>query len=128
MRGLGARPAGADRVEHVGAQLESFGPGEAGERAIELGFELVREVHVGHRTTLATREVVMVADECLGQLEPRELADPGHAMDDALGLEHREIAVDAARALARARTTISSTVSGRPAAASASMRSRRAPV
>jgi len=44
---------------------------------------------------------VVVADERLGQLEPGELADPGHTVDDSFGLEHGEIAVDAARALAR---------------------------
>ena len=101
-RSLGTGLAGADRVEHVRAQLEALGAGEAGERTIELGFELVGEVHVGHRTTLPAREVVMVADERLGQLEPGELADAGHAMDDAFGLEHREVAVHAARALAGA--------------------------
>ena len=83
------------------SQLESLDPGQAGERAIELGFERVRELHVGHRTTFAARQVVMVADECLRQLEPRELADPGQAVDDPLRLEHGEIAVDAARALTR---------------------------
>jgi len=83
------------------SQLESLDPGQAGERAIELGFERVGELHVGHRTTFAARQVVMVADECLRQLEPRELADPGQAVDDPLRLEHGEIAVHAARALAR---------------------------
>jgi hypothetical protein len=85
----------------VRRQFETFGAGEAGERAIELGLEVVGEVHVGHRTTLTAREMVMVTDERFGQLEPCELSDSRHAMDDALGLEHGEVAVDAARALAR---------------------------
>ena len=97
--GLFAGAADTDRVEHVGAQLESFGVGEIGEHTIELGFELTGEVHVGHRTTLPAREVVMVADEGFGQLEAGEFPDAGHAMDDAFGLENGEIAIDAARAL-----------------------------
>jgi hypothetical protein len=99
-RTLGARPADADCVEHVGAELETFGTGEAREDAIELRLELVRKVHVGHRTTHSTREVVMMTDQCLGELEAGELADPCHAMHDPLGFEHGEIAVNAARALA----------------------------
>jgi hypothetical protein len=99
--GLGTGSARPDRVEHMGGQLESLDSGEARERSIELGFELMGEVHVGHRTTLTTREMVMVADEGFGELEPRELTDARHAMDDAFGLEHREIAIHAARALAR---------------------------
>jgi hypothetical protein len=43
--------------------------------------------------------MVMVSDKRLSQLEPRELADAGHPMDDAFGLEDGEVAVDAARAL-----------------------------
>jgi hypothetical protein len=96
---LSAGTAGADRVEHVGAQLEPFGVGEIGEGTIELGFELMGEVHVGHRTTRPAREVVMVADEGFGQLEAGKFPDAGHAMDDALGLENGEIAIHAARAL-----------------------------
>ena len=83
----------------MGAQLEPFGAGETGKRTIELAFELRGEVHVGHRTTLATRQMVMVADEGFGQLEAGEFPDAGHAMDDALGLEDGEIAIHAARAL-----------------------------
>ena len=100
-RSLGAGPARPDRIEHVGGQLESLDSGQAFERTIELGFERRGEVHVGHRTTLPTGEMVMVADEGFGELEPRELTDSRHAMDDAFGLEHREIAIHAARALAR---------------------------
>ena len=98
---LRARVAHADRVEHVGAELETFGVRKVGQDAIELRFELVREVHVGHRPTHATREVVVVPDQRLRELEPGELADSRHAMHDALGFEHGEIAVDAARALPR---------------------------
>lgn len=97
---LRAGPADTDRVEHVRAQLESFGVGEAREDAIELGLELMGEMHVGHRTTDPTREMMVVADEGLGELETGELPDAGHAMHDALGLEDGKIAVDAARTLA----------------------------
>lgn len=100
-RRLGTGPARPDRIEHVGGQRESLDSGEALERTIELGFELVGEMYVGHRTTLPAREVVMVAHEGFGELEPRELADSRHPMHDALGLEHCEIAIHAARALAR---------------------------
>ena len=82
-------------------QRESLDSGETLEGTIELGFELVREVYVGHRATLPAREVVVVADEGFGQLEPRELTDSRHPMNDTLGLEHREVAIHAARALAR---------------------------
>ena len=58
-------------------------------------------MHVGHGAAHLAREVVVVADERLGELEAGEVADAGHAADDAFGLEHREVAVDAARALAR---------------------------
>ena len=81
------------------AQLEALSICELAENPIKVTFEFAGQVHVGHRTTLMTSEVVMVADERLGQLEPGELADAGHARHDALGLEHGEIAVDAARAL-----------------------------
>jgi hypothetical protein len=94
-------PAGTDRVEHVRSELEPFGSGERGQGAVELAFELRRKMHVGHRTTAAAGEVVMVADERLRELEPCELADAGHAVDDAFGLEDCEVAVDAARALPR---------------------------
>jgi hypothetical protein len=60
----------------------------------------VGEVHVGHRTTHPTREVVMVADQGVRELEAGELPDARQAMDDALGLEDGEIAVHTARTLA----------------------------
>ena len=68
--------------------------------SLELALEVVGEMHVGHGTAHLAREVVMVPDERLGELEAGELADAGQATDDALGLEHGEVAVDAARALA----------------------------
>ena len=75
--------------------------GELRERLVELAFEVVGELHVGHGAAHLAGEVVMVPDERLGELEPGEVADAGQAPHDALGLEHREVAVDAARALAR---------------------------
>jgi hypothetical protein len=85
----------------MGAQLESLGAGEAGEDSIELGLEVVGEVHVGHGTTHPAREVMMMTHQRLGQFEAGELAHAGHAMHDSLGFEHGEIAVDAARTLPR---------------------------
>src|SRR4051794_2278226 len=44
---------------------------------------------------------MVMADERFGQLEAGEIADPGHPAHHAFGFEHRKVAVDAARTLAR---------------------------
>lgn len=74
---------------------------ELGERCVETAFDIVGEPNVGHRSAGLAGQVVMVADECLGQLEAGKVADPGQASDHTFGFEHGEIAVDAARSLPR---------------------------
>src|SRR5262245_33781071 len=64
-----------DGVENVRAQGESLRGGHVVERSLEPALQIGGEVHVGHRTTDLAREVVMVADERLGELEPGEVAD-----------------------------------------------------
>jgi hypothetical protein len=80
--------------------FEALRPGQSGEGLVELALEIVGEVNVGHGAAHLAREVMVVPDERLGELEPGEVADAGHAPDHAFGFEHGEIAVDAARALA----------------------------
>jgi hypothetical protein len=83
------------------ADFEAFRSGQKGEGLVELALEIVGKVHVGHRAANLARKVMVVPDERLGELEPGEIADARHAPDHPFGFEHGEIAVDAARPLAR---------------------------
>lgn len=69
------------------------------ERFVETAFEIVGELNVGHRPAGLAGQVVMMADERLGELEAGKVADTGQASDHTFGFEHGEVAVDAARSL-----------------------------
>ena len=92
-----AAGAGSDDVEAVPAEREVLLLGEDGKCAVQVGFEVVGERDVGHGSAGGAREVMVVTEGMLGELESGVLARVvREAMDEIGFFENGERAVDAA--------------------------------